>query len=159
VRALLAALKRQFLVTVIDCSGTFSEQVMAALETADRLIVVCTPELVTLRDLRDCNRILGQALHIDPKRVWYVLNHPHSTTRLTRRQFEDAFDQTVMLEIEHAGPGATKPNFARAISRLVTELASADGLRMQPEAPAKREGPARRTFGPLALLTRAGHGR
>jgi pilus assembly protein CpaE len=122
VRAALLALKRQFLVTVIDCGGTFSEPTLAALDMADRVLVVCTPELLTLRDVRECQRLFGQALHLEKNRVAYVFNHPAPTVGLTRRQFEDALEQRMLLEIPHAGQGAEKPVFAKAIDQLVREL-------------------------------------
>ncbi|HEY3255267.1 MAG TPA: cyclic nucleotide-binding domain-containing protein, partial [Polyangiaceae bacterium] len=57
VRAALIFMKRQFDVTVVDCGNNFDEPTLAVLDTADRVIVLCTPELSTLRDVRDCQRI------------------------------------------------------------------------------------------------------
>jgi hypothetical protein len=54
------------------------------------VIVLCTPELSTLRDVRDCQRIFGQALHLDRNKVSYWFNHPLPVTGLTRQQFESA---------------------------------------------------------------------
>ena len=125
VRAVLGALKRQFLSIVVDCASTFSEPTLAALELADRVFFVCTPELATLRDLQECQRLFAQALHVEPGKISFLLNHPLPTVGLTRRQFEDAFEQKLMLEIEHAGEGASKPSFSRTVTQLADELAPA----------------------------------
>ena len=125
VRAVLGALKRQFLVTVVDCASTFSEPTLAALELADRVFVVCTPELATLRDVQECQRLFAQALHVERGKVSFLLNHPQPTTGLTRRQFEDAFEQKMLLEIEHAGESASKSSFSRTITQLADELVPA----------------------------------
>jgi pilus assembly protein CpaE len=131
VRAALAALRRQFLVTIVDCGSTFSEPTLAALEAGDRVLVVCTPELATLRDVRDCQRIFGQALHIDKTKLAYIFNHPLPAAGLTRVQFEAALEQPMSHEIPHAGELASKPVFAKAVGQLVAELrppeSAADG--------------------------------
>jgi CRP-like cAMP-binding protein len=123
VREALLALKRQFLVTILDCGGTFSEPILAALDMSDRVLVLCTPELVSLRDVRECQRLFGQALHLEKNKLAYLFNHPSPTTGLTRRQFEDALEQRMLMEIPHAGESATKSGFARAIDQLAHELA------------------------------------
>jgi pilus assembly protein CpaE len=125
VRAAILALKQQFLATVIDCGATFSEPTLAALELSDKVLVICTPELVSLRDVRDCQRIFGQALHLDKTRLAYLLNHPSPADGITRRQFEDALEQRMLLEIPHAGEGATRSTFAKAIDQLARELTPA----------------------------------
>jgi CRP-like cAMP-binding protein len=122
VRAVLAALQRQFLVTVVDAGGSFSETALAALELSNRILVVCTPELVTLRDVRDCRRLFGQALHLDKNRTTYVLNHPLPSTGLSRRQFEDALEQRMLLELPHAGKDTTSSSFNKAIDQLAGEF-------------------------------------
>jgi MinD-like ATPase involved in chromosome partitioning or flagellar assembly len=125
VRVAMNALKQQFLLTVVDCGGTFSEPTLAALEQSDRVLVVCTPELLSLRDARDCQRIFGHALHLDKSRVAFVLNHPSPAAGITRRQFEEALEQRMLLEIPHAGERAAKSAFAKAIDQLARELTPA----------------------------------
>jgi CRP-like cAMP-binding protein len=122
VRAALTALKRQFLITVVDCRGSFSEPTLVALEMGDRVLVLCTPELASLRDVRDCQRVFGQALHLEKSRLSYVFNHPLPSAGLTRLQFESALEESMSLEIPHAGESATKPGFAKAIDQLAREL-------------------------------------
>ncbi len=152
VRAALTALKRQFLVTIVDCGSNFGEPVLVACEAASRVIVLCTPELSTLRDVRDCERVFAQALHLDRKRLSYVFNHPLPVSGLTRVQFESALERPIAFEIPHAGdaparaaatdgsvvrPTGRSP-FTHTIERLVRDLrppeaGAADGL--EPVAP------------------------
>lgn len=152
VRAVLTALKRQFLVTIVDCGSNFGEPVLVACEAASRLMVLCTPELSTLRDVRDCERVFAQALHLDKKRLSYVFNHPLPVSGLTRVQFESALERPIAFELPHAGdaparaaatagsvvrPTGRSP-FAHTIERLVRDLrppeaGSVDGL--EPVAP------------------------
>jgi pilus assembly protein CpaE len=113
VRAALIFMKRQFDVTVVDCGNNFDEPTLAVLDTADRVIVLCTPELSTLRDVRDCQRIFGQALRLDKARLSYVYNHPLPGRGLTRSRFETALQQDMAVEIPHAGDSATRAAFAR----------------------------------------------
>jgi hypothetical protein len=84
--------------------------------------MVCTPELVTLRDVRDCRRLFGQALNVNKNRVAYVMNHPVPSFGLSRRQFEDALEQRMLLELPHAGEAATKSGFSKAIDQLASEF-------------------------------------
>jgi pilus assembly protein CpaE len=122
VRAAISELKRQFSVTVMDCANTYSEPLLAALESADRILVVCTPELTTLRDVRELQRLFGQALHLGKDRLSFVLNHPSPATGLSREQFERGLEERMLVEIEHAGERAMRPEFARALSKLADEL-------------------------------------
>jgi len=163
VRAALTALKRQFLVTIVDCDSNFGEPVLVACEAASRVIVLCTPELSTLRDVRDCERVFAQALQLDRKRLSYVFNHPLPVSGLTRQQFESALERPIAFEVPHAGDAAARAAatagsvvrptgrspFAHTIERLVRDLRppeadSAPGL--EPVAPL---GPSRAN-----LLTR-----
>jgi CRP-like cAMP-binding protein len=159
VRAALGVLRRQFLVTVIDAPSTFAEPTLAALETVDQVLMVCTPDLANLRDVRDCQRIFRQALHLDSKRVSYVLNRPLPSAGLTRAQFESALEQPMALEIRHAGELASKQVFARAIDRLAGELrgrvaAAANTLESAAAVDARR---SRFGSNPLARLLRRAH--
>jgi pilus assembly protein CpaE len=108
VRAVLGALRRRFLVTVVDCGTGLGKPTLAALDGADRIIVVCTPELTTLRDVRECQRILGQTVQGFKSKVVYVLNHPIPAAGLSRVKFEAALDEPIALEVPYAGEAAAR---------------------------------------------------
>ena len=108
VRAALGAMKRQFSATFVDCGSTFDEPTIAALEMADRVLVVCTPELNTLRDVRETQRVFGEIIRLDTKRVNFVFNHNQPFAVLAREQFEAALEQPMTFELPHAGDSAYK---------------------------------------------------
>jgi pilus assembly protein CpaE len=108
VRAALGTMKRQFSAIFVDCGSSFDEPTIAALELADRVIVVCTPELNTLRDVRECQRVFGEIIRLDLKRVCFVFNHNQPFAVLGREQFEAALEQPMTFELPHAGEGAYK---------------------------------------------------
>src|SRR5438270_3313976 len=103
VRAALGTMKRQFSATFVDCGSSFDEPTIAALEMADRILVVCTPELNTLRDVRESVRVFGEIIHLDNKRVSFVFNHNQPFAVLARDQFESALEQPMTYELQHAG--------------------------------------------------------
>lgn len=108
VRAALGTMKRQFSATFVDCGSSFDEPTIAALEMADRVIVVCTPELNTLRDVRECQRVFGEIIRLDVKKVCFVFNHNQPFAVLGREQFESALEQPMLFELPHAGEAAYK---------------------------------------------------
>jgi CRP-like cAMP-binding protein len=108
VRAALGTMKRQFSATFVDCGSSFDEPTIAALEMADAVIVVCTPELNTLRDVRECQRVFGEIIRLDMKRVCFVFNHNQPFSVLSRDQFESALEQSMNFELPHAGEAAYK---------------------------------------------------
>jgi Flp pilus assembly CpaE family ATPase len=108
VRAVLGTMKRQFTATFVDCASSFDEPTIAALEMADRVIVVCTPELNTLRDVRECQRVFGEIIRLDPKRLCFVFNHNQPFAVLARDQFESVLEQPMLMDVPHAGESAYK---------------------------------------------------
>ena len=108
VRAALGTMKRQFSATFVDCGSSFDEPTIAALEMADVVIVVCTPELNTLRDVRECQRVFGEIIRLEMKRVCFVFNHNQPFAVLGREQFEQALEQPMNFELPHAGDSLYK---------------------------------------------------
>src|SRR5919198_6396212 len=88
VRAALGTMKRQFSAIFVDCGSSFDEPTIAALEMADRIVVVCTPELNTLRDIRECQRVFGEIIRLEPKKLAFVFNYNQPFAALSREQFE-----------------------------------------------------------------------
>jgi CRP-like cAMP-binding protein len=86
VRAVIELLRRQFVHVVVDAGSRFSEPCLAAIESAERVLVVCTPEPVTLRDTRECQRVLRDLLNYPLSQVSYVLNRPSPYASLSAVQ-------------------------------------------------------------------------
>jgi pilus assembly protein CpaE len=147
VRAALGTMKRQFSATFVDCGSSFDEPTIAALEMADRVIVLCTPELNTLRDVRECQRVFGEIIRLDMKRVAFVFNNNQPFAVLGREQFESALEQSMTFELPHAGDGAYKAAtrgepmvigsngsaFSKAVEKLLRML-----VPVEPKASQKR---------------------
>jgi CRP-like cAMP-binding protein len=145
VRAALGTTKRQFSATFVDCGSSFDEPTIAALEIADKIIVVCTPELNTLRDVRECLRVFGEIIRLDMKQVCFVFNYNQPFAVLGREQFESALEQPMMLELPHAGEAAYKAasrgeplvmgngggTYSKAIEKLVRLLVPAESRSAQ----------------------------
>jgi pilus assembly protein CpaE len=124
----------------VDCGSSFDEPTIAALEMADRVIVVCTPELNTLRDVRECQRVFGEIIRLDMKRIFFVFNQNQPFAVLARDQFEAALEQPMAFELPHAGEAAYKAAskgepmvlsnagsaYSKAIEKLVRTLVPAE---------------------------------
>jgi CRP-like cAMP-binding protein len=173
VRAALGTMKRQFSATFVDCGSSFDEPTIAALEMADKIIVVCTPELNTLRDVRECQRVFGEIIRLDLKRVSFVFNYNQPFAVLGREQFESALEQPMAFEIPHAGEAAYKAAsrgeplvlsnsgsaYSKAVEKLVRLLVPAEpkadrkrgfGVRNRPAA--RPAAPVRQSSGLLGAL-------
>jgi Flp pilus assembly CpaE family ATPase len=141
VHAALGAMKRQFATTVVDCGSSFDEPTIAALELADKVILLCAPDLNSLRDVRECQRVFGEIIHLEPGKLCFVLNHPQPFSALTREQFETALEQPMLVELPHAGETAHKvaakgeplvasapgSAFTRSIEKLSASVAPIEG--------------------------------
>lgn len=103
VRAVMDLLRRLFLHVVIDTTGNFSDATLAALEVADRVIMVSTPEFTTLRDVRECQRIFFHLLGFSRDRFGHVLNHPYPYKGIPAEQVTQVLDAPLMAEIPYGG--------------------------------------------------------
>ena len=106
VRAAITALRRYFGHIVLDLPHGFAEVGLAGLELADRILVVGTPEVVTLRDVLECRRIFTEVLRLPPARIGYVLNHPLPYAAVGVSEFAAATG-THWVEIPFGGDGPT----------------------------------------------------
>jgi CRP-like cAMP-binding protein len=77
VRAAVSTLKRHFGHVLLDLPHGFSEVALTGLEMANRVLVLATPELTTLRDIVEVRRIFAELLGLPAAKARYVLNHPH----------------------------------------------------------------------------------
>jgi MinD-like ATPase involved in chromosome partitioning or flagellar assembly len=135
-KAAIQQLRRHFKYVVIDTGSYYSDPVLAALENSDRLVVVCSPEMSTLQDIRDSKRILSDVVHIKRDKICYILNHIFPFKTLSRDQFESALQQELYMEIPYGGEVPAKAallgeafvekqsgsNVGRAIQKLAKQL-------------------------------------
>jgi Flp pilus assembly CpaE family ATPase len=136
VRAALTALRRNFGHVVLDLPHGFNDVTLSALEQAERILLVATPEAVVLADVQESRRILLDVLHLASDRITYVLNHPQPYAALRTADFSAATGAP-WLEVQHGGeaPSAAslrgeslltvRPN--NPVARAATQLAERIG--------------------------------
>jgi CRP-like cAMP-binding protein len=76
VRAMMDQLRRQFVHVVVDAGSRFSEPCLAAIETADQVLVMVTPGISGVRAAVEVQRVLRDLLGLPAERVALVLNQP-----------------------------------------------------------------------------------
>jgi pilus assembly protein CpaE len=154
VKSILDLLKRLNSVVVVDTGGTFSEATIAAIENSDRIIVLCTPELTTLRDIRECQRIFSDLIRVPKEKLYYVMNQTFPNKPIQTDQFQQALEQEMHAEIPYGGDVPAKASVrgeaftqtqpGQAISKAIDRIArtlEADS------APAARQTERRGLFG------------
>ena len=151
VKSVLELMKRQFLFIVIDLPSNFNEPTLAAIEMSDRLLLVVTPELAVLRDMREVLRLFNDTIRVPRSKQFTVLNWPSSARVLSREQIEDSTEMPLNAEIPHGGDGVyrayvkgepvmlSQPGapFSKAIERIAAELVEASGAAPTPPSPAR----------------------
>jgi pilus assembly protein CpaE len=132
VRSTVTTLRRNFGHIVLDLSHGFNEVTLTGLELANRVLLLATPEKVTLHDVVECQRIFHDVLQLPADRITYLLNHPSPYSAVSASEFTAA-TTSPWIEIAYGGeaPSAaalrgesllgTKPT--NAVSRAAAELA------------------------------------
>lgn len=103
VQAVLELLRRHFPYVVVDTSSTLTLPVLAAIETADRIVLLATPERTTLRDLRECRRLFADVRGVPRARLYYVMNHLTAHPVLSHEQFEEVLEGTLDAGLPYGG--------------------------------------------------------
>jgi pilus assembly protein CpaE len=110
IRAILHYLKRQYDYVIVDTPKSFSLDTMAAFEEADRIFVVTTVDVPSLRNLQRCMPLLERVSGKEHERVRLVVNRYHP-------------DDVISLEDVHRTVGLkvywTLSNDYEAVSRAI----------------------------------------
>lgn len=107
-KAALETLARQFTYVVIDTSSSFSETNLAAIEVADPLVLVFSPEITALRDIRECQRIFIDLIHVPKEKVVYVLNNLFPYKLVGKDEIERTLQCKIAAEIPYGNDAPTK---------------------------------------------------
>jgi pilus assembly protein CpaE len=99
----LDVLEDAFNYLVVDLGVAMSEVTLGVLERADRILLMVTPELPTLKDTAELLRIFEDTLEIPPDRVSLVLNHSRPQTMVTRADAERVVRRKMEMEIAYDG--------------------------------------------------------
>ncbi|HEX2923357.1 MAG TPA: cyclic nucleotide-binding domain-containing protein, partial [Chloroflexota bacterium] len=102
-RAAIDLLRRHFPYVVVDTGSNFTDPVLCALECADRVLLLCSPEMAVMRDARECQRILSEVIHLPRERVLYLLNSLFPFKTLSKKQFEEVLQQPIGAELPYGG--------------------------------------------------------
>jgi Flp pilus assembly CpaE family ATPase len=101
--AVKGVLEETFDYIVVDLGVAMSEVALSVLERADRILLIVTPELPTLKDTADLLRIFDDMLEIPHARVSLVLNHSRPQTMVTRADAERVVKRKMEMAIAYEG--------------------------------------------------------
>lgn len=87
VRAAIEVLRRQFVHVIIDAGSRFGEPCLAAIEAADHVLVVSTPEPVALASAQEAQRVLHDLLGVSEDAITYILNERSAYSELSAQEF------------------------------------------------------------------------
>jgi CRP-like cAMP-binding protein len=108
VRAIIEQLRRQFVHIVVDAGSRFSEPCLAALEVADQVIVVTTPESSAARATQETQRVLRDLLAVPEDRVRFVQNQPSPYGKLSSSDLAELVGSQRVLEVPFGGEEVTR---------------------------------------------------
>jgi pilus assembly protein CpaE len=138
----LEVARESYEVVIVDTAPFFHGAVLTALDWTDTLIVVCGPDVTSLKNVHLGLRTLG-LLSFPRERIEVVISRAHSNGGLSRSEIEDGLGVKVRAEIPHdravplavnrgvsAALSGGKGGFAGAVRELVRSF--------MPAAPKKR---------------------
>ena len=103
VRAVLELLRRHFVYVIVDMGRSFSEVNLAAIEVADNILIVCTPDRVGIRAVSESQRIFRELLRLPGDPLQYVLNHPSPYTSMAPEELEHSLRARFVGSIPFGG--------------------------------------------------------
>ena len=108
VRAIIDLLRRSFVHVVVDAGSRFSEPTLAALEIADQVIVVSTPEPSAAHATQETQRVLRDLLGVPAERIRYIQNQPSPYGKLSRSDLAAILGTEQVVEVPFGGEEVTK---------------------------------------------------
>jgi Flp pilus assembly CpaE family ATPase len=91
---------------IFDLGVALNENVLTVLEHSQRIILLATPELSTLKDISDLMNIFTKVLQIVPARLLITMNNKISKPVVGRDDVERTLRQKIILEIGYDGAKA-----------------------------------------------------
>ncbi len=98
VQHLLGLLRGMFEVTVVDTPAYFSDQVLAAIDVADEIVLVTSLDVPSVKNLKLALQTLD-ALHVGRDRIRIVLNRADSSVGLRVNEVEHSLNTEVDVSI------------------------------------------------------------
>jgi pilus assembly protein CpaE len=152
---ILAALRRQFDLVIVDCGASVTPASAAAVESADEVLLVCTPDLLALRGTHRTTERWRRIGARNPENVKIVLNQvsrdsdiqPDTAARLLPTAPIDAYlpsaFKTLQRGLNHQDPAEIR---ARAWWSRIETLAAEVGTVPAAAAPARSASKPRFTL-------------
>lgn len=157
IRRILHFLKQHYDYVVVDTSKSFSAPTLSAFEQADRILLVTTVDLPSLRNLKRCMPLLERVVGAGSDRVQLVVNRFDPADAISLAEVKQTLGvevyrtlandyEAVSRSINTGKPVVLEPKsaFARDLMALGGEIA---GLSAQRNGKHARLGPLRRFFG------------
>jgi pilus assembly protein CpaE len=105
----MAIVSNAFRYIVFDLGVALTEAVLTVLEHAQRIVLLATPELSTLKDITDLLNVFTNVLNIVPGRVILVMNNKTPRPVVSKEDVERTLKQQVVCEFKFDG---SKPDEA-----------------------------------------------
>ena len=149
VQRVLEFLSSSYDYVVVDCQTNIDHRLMPALDLADDIMMIVTPEMGSLRNMRVLMDQLTEA-GVDGQKIHIVLNRAATNVEIDAHDIEQAFQQKVEFSLGSGGrPMILSVNRGvplileqprHPVSQAIMEMAE----HLSPEAAAKAGGPARK---------------
>jgi CRP-like cAMP-binding protein len=108
VRSIVELLRRQFVHVVVDAGSRFSEPCLAALELADQVLVVSTPDPAFAHATQETQRVLRDLLGVPSERIRFVQNQPTPYGKMSRGELTQALGTQRVVEVPFGGEEVSK---------------------------------------------------
>src|ERR671937_3205509 len=105
----MAVVSNAFRYIVFDLGVALNENVLTVLEHSQRIVLLATPELSTLKDITDLLSVFTNILNIVPGRVILVMNNKTPRPVVSKEDVERTLKQQVVCEFKFDG---SKPDEA-----------------------------------------------
>lgn len=98
----LAALKAQYEYIIVDLPHDFRDTTLAALDFADLIVLLLTPELASIQNASSALRVF-EKLDYPPEKIELVLNWTFKGNGLSRAQIEKSLKRPIRVVIPNGG--------------------------------------------------------
>ena len=113
----MGVLAGAFRYIIFDLGVALTENTLTILDHAQRIVLLATPELSSLKDISDLLRIFENVLNIVPGRIVIVLNNKTPKPVVGREDIERTLKQSIAAEIGFDG---SKPDEAGVRGEILT---------------------------------------
>lgn len=146
----LIALKRYYDITVVDTTSTISDVTLAALQMADTILQICTPDVLAIGQTRSSLEFMS-SLGVGRDKIRLVLNRISKRAEIQPDDIKRLFDVSVIGEIP-SDFLSIQPylNSGTLLAEVPKRLPIVEGMRqiahrLIPPAPGERPAPKRST--------------